>query len=83
MINETQKEMPTWKLVQDKAYFSIQKDGSRTRRTKTIDVTVGWDKVSEKGMAYISFADGVQSIEPDADGRVKLVLFPITNGDET
>ena len=79
MNDETQNQKPTWKLVQDKAYYIIQKDGSRARKTRNIDVTVGWNRESDNGTRPIShFADGVQSIEPDADGRVKLVLFPIT-----
>jgi|GEM_PF-2489239 len=79
MNDETQNQKPNWKLVQDKAYYTIQKDGSRVRKTKNIDMAVGWDRESDKGMTYISFADSVQSIETDADGRVKLVLFPMKN----
>jgi len=77
MTNENQR--PSWKLVQEKAYYTIKKEESRIRKTRNIDVTVGWDRESGNGLSYISFADGVQSIEPDADGRVKLVLFPIGN----
>ena len=82
MSNEQKKEMPTWKLVQEKAYYGVQQDGRSMRKTKTLNITVGWDRTSKDGMQYISFADSLQNITADVDGKIKLILFPITNNDQ-
>lgn len=79
--DQPKKERPDWHLVQEKAYFTIGKDGSRVRKTKNVKLTAGWDRLSEKGREYISYATVLQSIEPDVDGRIKLICF-VANNDE-
>lgn len=69
---------PNWKLVQEKAYHQIGKNGQLNRKSKTVDIAVGWSETSSSGMNYISWSDSVMTLTPDIDGRVKLVSFPIS-----
>lgn len=70
---------PEWKLLQDKAYYHIDKSGNRTRKTDSIEITVGWMEVSQDGKKYLSWADSVVPVLPDADGRVRLYSIQINN----
>ena len=81
LTNETTetKNTPDYKLVQEKAYLKMGPNGSLIRKSTTIDITVGWNQTSKDGMPYISWADSVVPVEPDIDGRIKLVTFPIKN----
>lgn len=82
---ETQNDgrKPDFKLVQEKAYNHTGPNGQLVRKSKTVDITVGWQETSKKdGMEYISLADSVMDITADVDGRVKLVLFPIKDKDQ-
>ena len=74
--NEGRK--PHVRLIQEKAYYHTNKKGQSVRKTKTQEVAVGWNEVSQKNNTpYVSFADGVISIEPDIEGKVKLFMYPI------
>ena len=68
---------PDVKLVQEKAYNQVGQNGQLIRKSKTVDLTVGWKETSKDGMEYISFADSVMDVTADVDGRVRLVIFPI------
>ena len=78
MNDETQKRRPSHKLVQEAAYYVLDKNGNRVRKTKNIDLAYGWLETSKNGTSYISFADAVQAVLPDADGRIKRVVFELT-----
>ena len=73
-----QSKKPNWKLVQEKAYHQVGKNGQLNRKSKTVDIAVGWSETSSSGMGYISWSDRVMTRSPDIDGRVKLVSFPIS-----
>ena len=79
---QNEKTKPNMKLVQEKAYNRIGANGQLNRQSKTIDITVGWTKISDAGNAYISWADSVVPVEPDIDGRIKLVTFAIKSDNE-
>ena len=72
----TETKNPQWNLVQDKAYYTIEKDGSRIRKTKSVTIAVGWEETSQKGLKYISFSTVLNAPTTDVDGKVKFVLFP-------
>lgn len=75
------KNRPNWRLVQEKAYYSVNKNGERILKSQNQEITVGFNNTSEKGLSYISLIDTTVPITPDVNGRVHLVLFPI-NGSE-
>ena len=81
-VNETSKRKPTHKLAQEVVYYVMDRNGNRQRKTKTIDLAFGWIEVSQNGKNFISFADEVQPVFPDADGRIKRVVFQL-NYDES
>ena len=78
----TKGRSPDFKLVQEKAFHQVGPNGQMVRKSKTVDITVGWNEVSSNGMEYISLADTVMDITADVDGRIKLVMFPIKDKDE-
>ncbi|MEO9804792.1 MAG: hypothetical protein ABJF04_16165 [Reichenbachiella sp.] len=80
--NENTDNKPNWKLVQEKAYFGNDQSGRQIRKKKTIELAVGWEKVSEKGNKYISWSDSVTPVLPDVDGRIVKRSFEISNEDE-
>ena len=73
-----QSRKPDWRLVQEKAYHQMGRNGQLNRKSKTVDIAVGWSETSSSGMEYISWSDSVMTVSPDVDGRVKLVSFPIS-----
>ena len=76
--NTNNGNKPNWRLVQEKAYFRTGRNGQPIRETKSIEIAVGWQKVSEKGNKYISWSDSVTPILPDVDGRIVTRAFEIT-----
>lgn len=75
MSDTTQK--PTIKLTQEKAYFVTESDGTRTRKTRTIDIAVGYENVSKNGNPYTRYTLRQEDITVDVDGVVKLIGFAI------
>ncbi|MEM6360857.1 MAG: hypothetical protein AAF731_12255 [Bacteroidota bacterium] len=73
--NNTQK--PTIKLAQEKAYYVVDANGNRTRKTKTVDIAVGYENTSKNGNAYTKYTLHLGDITADVDGVVKLVGFGI------
>lgn len=84
MTDNTQNEKtkPDWKLVQEKAYNKTTSNGQLIRQSKTVEITVGWTKISDAGNEYIFWADSVVPVESDIDGRIKLVTFAINPDSE-
>ncbi len=73
----TDKKMPDFRIVQEKAYFKRGQNGQAIKDVKLVELTVAWKETSSNDKPYLSFADCVMSITPDVDGRVKLVGFAI------
>ena len=75
--NTNNENKPNWRLVQEKAYYRIDKNGHPNRETKNIELAVGWQKTSENGTNYISWSDSVTPVLADIDGRIVTRAFEI------
>ena len=64
-------------LIHEKVFLHTDKKGMVHRRSKTVEIAIGWDEISQnEGTPYVSFANGVISVTPDVDRKVKLFLYP-------
>ena len=78
-MTDSNAQKPTLKLSQEKAYYAVDANGNRTRKTRTVDVAVGYENVSKNGNAYTRYTLHLGDITADVDGVVKLVGFTLNN----